>query len=201
MTQDHFMASAYTDLRQNTDSWIHCRAWNIIRNLSAVLLWPTRLCCLHSEALYSGKSKNWKYCSPSSYVVLCSSETWLLTLTEEHRLTAIENNVLNEILCHTDYYFLNTSKATLLNEQLDKLNRFLHFVIFWWIDKTRKCRQKTQASWERRLVREANRILNLTDPFAPLSPQTLLAIYKTAMRDACVNAVYKTRMSVLSLMK
>jgi hypothetical protein len=103
-------------------------------------------------------------------------------MTEKHRLRATENIVLIEIFCHTEYYFLSTNKATLLNEQLDKLNCFLHFVMLGWRDKERQCRQKTQVSWEWRLVREANRILSLTDSFAPLSPQTLLAIYKTAMR-------------------
>jgi len=36
-------------------------------------------------------------------------------MTEERRLRAIENNALIEIFSHTDYYFLNTSKATQLN--------------------------------------------------------------------------------------
>jgi len=63
-------------------------------------------------------------------------------MAKEHRLRAIENNALIEIFCHTDYYFLNTSKATLLNEQLDKLNRFLHFVTFGWRDEERQCSRK-----------------------------------------------------------
>lgn len=37
--------------------------------------------------------------------------------------------MLIEIFWHNEDYFLNTSKATLLNEQLDKLNSFLHFVM------------------------------------------------------------------------
>ena len=66
--------------------WIHCRVWNIIRNLTALLVLSTRLRCLHSKTLYSGKSKNWKYWNikilKSLRVVLCGSETWLLAMTE-----------------------------------------------------------------------------------------------------------------------
>jgi hypothetical protein len=122
-------------------------------------------------------------------------------MTEEHRLRPIENNVLIEILWHKEDYFLNTNKATLLNEQLGKLNRFLHFVMLGCRNEERQCRQKTQVSWEWRLVREAKRILSLTDSFVPPNPQTLLVIYKPAMRYACFNVVYKTRMPVLTLMK
>jgi len=109
--------------------------------------------------------------------------------------------VLLEIFWHKENYFLNTNKATLLNEQLGKLNRFLHFVMLGWRDEERQYRQKTQASWELRLVRGANRILSLTDPFVPLGPQTMLVIYKTAVLYACFNVVYKTRMPILSLTK
>jgi hypothetical protein len=56
-------------------------------------------------------------------------------MTDEHRLRAVENNVLIELFWHKEDYFLNTNKATLLNEQLGNLNRFLHFVMLGWRDE------------------------------------------------------------------